>query len=402
MVVLLGWMALVWTPTTDAAVSADFTQGVTKESIKIAMFSPFSGTGALYGKLAHGVQAIYMEQNKKGGINGRNLELVVEDDAGNPANAPVVFRKLAEQEKVFMIHGGAASPVPIAMKRLIQESGIPFLIITAAANAVTDPPIRNMFSPHPCAADMSRTVAQFGKSINPKRIAVITQKDEWGKGWRDPFIAAMKQWGIEVVADAEIASEIGDATSLVRIAMRQRADVVALFSYPQPTSVFLRDAYAQGLNVPVITGSGAMPEDVLRRVGQREPVLQFFSTYLQKYQVDSPEYVPYRKMMAEYFPKDVWDGQVMSGMTGAYANIEVLKRIGNNLTWENWIKTMESLKDFDTDVLVGSVTYRPFDPADPATRRGVTGANMTVLNPDPKGSPIILVKDWADFQKRVK
>lgn len=377
-------------------------QGVTKDTIKIGMFGPMSGSASVYGKNVQAVQSIYMDQNEKGGINGRKLEFVVEDDAGDPANAPVVFKKLAESDKVFMIHGGPSSPPTLSMKPLIEASGIPFLFMSGVGDKVTDPPVKNLFSGYPASIDQAGAVAEFAKSIGPKKVAVVTQKDEWGKGWREPFVKAMKDYNIEIVADEEIGTEIGDATSLVRIVMKSQAEVLALFSYPQPTSVFLRDAYSQGLKIPVITGSGSMPEDVVRRVGQREPVLSFFSSYTLKYLVDAPQYDPYKAMVAKYFPKLIFDAGIMGGMSGAMANIEILKRMGEDLTWDNYIKTAEGLKDFETPVMASPVSFKPFDQKDPTTRRGVRKAAMTVLNPDPKGAPFVVVKDWAEYQKIAK
>ena len=380
--------------------SSAATQGVTKDKIKIGMYGPFTGTAALYGKIVRFSQAVYMDVNDRGGVNGRKFEFVVEDDAGDPANAPVIFRKLIESDKVFMIHGGPASAATIAGKPLVEQSGIPFIVQSAVANKITDPPVRSLFTAYLTVANMSGAVADFARSMKPKRISVITQRDEWGKDWRGPFIEEMKQSNIQIVNDEEINTEIGDATSLVRIVMRQRPDVIALFAYPQPTSVFLRDAYSQGLRIPVVTGSGAMPPDVLRRINDREPLREFFAIYANKYPMDSPQYDPYRRMVEKYFPNvGIFDAQSMASMTGALANIEVIRRLGDNLTWENWIRGMENLKDFDTPILAGPVSYKPFDPKDPSTRRGIRKAYMSCLNPDPKGETQLIVKDWNEYKK---
>ena len=63
---------------------SDGAQGVTDDSIKIGLFAPFSGTAAVYGKGIHTIESTYKELNAQGGINGRKIELVIEDTKCDP------------------------------------------------------------------------------------------------------------------------------------------------------------------------------------------------------------------------------------------------------------------------------------------------------------------------------
>ena len=81
--------------------------GVTADTIKIGSFGPLTGPNYLFGKLVmNGVQNVYNEVNKQGGINGRKLVLVREDDRCDPATAIAAVKKLIHQDQVFMINGG--------------------------------------------------------------------------------------------------------------------------------------------------------------------------------------------------------------------------------------------------------------------------------------------------------
>ncbi len=379
---------------------AQVSQGVTKDAIKIGLFSPFTGGAAVYGKISHMVESIYRDLNERGGINGRKLDLVIEDDAGDPTTGTVLLKKLIERDKVFMIHGGNSSNVVIAGKPQVEQSGIPFLVQGAASGKMTDPPLRNLFHPNPTATEMAASIAQFVKSMNVRKVAVIAEKDDWGVSWYEPFMAAMKGSGAEIVADEKIDAQAGDATAQVRILMRAQPEVAVVFAYPQPMSVFLRDAYAQGLKVPVVTGNATSPEEQLQRVGQREPVLQFFRAYDFKHPANGPEYESYLKLLAKYYPKDEFDTLTLLGVSGALANIEVLKRLGDDLTWDNWIKTMEGLKDFNTPANASPVSFKPFDAKDPTTRRGGVNTRFSHLDPSVKeGSAVVTFSDWQEWLK---
>src|SRR5882762_2296442 len=91
--------------------------GVTADTIKIGTFGALTGPGYLYGKLPmNGVEVVFDEINKAGGINGRKLQLVREDDRCDPTAAIGAVKKLVEQDQVFAIIGGGCSNATFAAK----------------------------------------------------------------------------------------------------------------------------------------------------------------------------------------------------------------------------------------------------------------------------------------------
>src|ERR1041384_3954113 len=84
--------------------------GVTADTIKIGSFGALTGPGYLYGKLPmNGIEVVFDQVNAAGGINGRKLELVREDDRCDPAAAIGAVKKLIHEDKVFAIIGGGCS-----------------------------------------------------------------------------------------------------------------------------------------------------------------------------------------------------------------------------------------------------------------------------------------------------
>ncbi len=377
--------------------------GITANSIKIGLFAPLSGSAAAFGKAQHMVDAIYQQQNAEGGINGRKLDIVSEDDQCDPTTEQLVLKDLIDRQKVFMLHGGICSDALIAGLPIVKSSGIPLLINSASTGATTDPPLRNVFQPDPTQPDISAQIAAFLKaaaaSAGP-RIAVVSEQDDWGLGWVNGVKKAITGSALQIVDEEQIARTTGDATAQVQHVIAAKPDFAVVFAYPQPMSVFLRDAYALGLKAPVITGNTTTPDDQVARVGNRPAVMNFFSAWMYKQPVDSHAYDPYRQLLKKYYPQDTFDSNALLAITGALVNIEVLKRMGNDLTWANYIRTMESLHNFDTPVNASAISFAPFDPADPSTRRGA--ATVTFAHLDPKqssGSGLVVVSTYADYLK---
>ncbi len=295
-------------------------QGVDESSIKIGMFAPLTGSASLFGKGQHMAEAIYREANERGGINGRKLDLQIEDDKCDPTVVNLIMRKLIAQDKVFMIHGGICSDALMAGLPQAKKSGIPLLVQAAATSKTTDPPSRNVFVAAPVQADMGAGVADFVKSFadveGKRRVGILAETTEWGQGWLDPFEVRLEEiGGLEIVARESISEDTGDATAQVRKLLAAKPDIVVAFAFPQPLSVFLRDAHQQGLRVPVVTGNTAQPDSALQQIGTRPPAELLFGEYC--YGRPIGELDRYRDLLKKYYPKDQFDTNAMLSAAGA-------------------------------------------------------------------------------------
>ena len=127
------------------ATTAAAEDGVTASSIKIGIMGPFTGNASSYSKAEIGLDAYYKWVNDQGGVNGRKIETVLEDYACDGAKGVAAVKKLIYQDKVFMLHGNSCSAVAMAIKPVVVESGVPWVIAHAANPAISSPPTRNIF-----------------------------------------------------------------------------------------------------------------------------------------------------------------------------------------------------------------------------------------------------------------
>ena len=92
------------------AVVAQSESGLIDKSIKIGMFSPMSGNSMAYGfDVINAAKMYYDKVNKEGGIHGRKIDIVLEDDRCNANDLLAAVKKLTEQDKVFLLNGGSCS-----------------------------------------------------------------------------------------------------------------------------------------------------------------------------------------------------------------------------------------------------------------------------------------------------
>ena len=148
--------------------------GLTKDQIEIGAFGPFGGPVYMYGKLVmNGVEAVFDKVNAEGGVHGRKLVLIREDDNCKPEGAIAAVKKLAYETKVFAIIGGACSNATLAATPELEKTGIPTVINSAVADAITDPVKPNIYTTQLTSSIESRAQLDRALKSGAKKIAVI-------------------------------------------------------------------------------------------------------------------------------------------------------------------------------------------------------------------------------------
>ncbi len=125
--------------------------GVTDTEIVLGTHFPLSQhLAASYAPVATAGMKGYFEYiNDQGGVHGRKIRLLIEDDHYNPADTSEVVRKLVEQDGVFAIVGGLGTATHSAVWKFLEENRVPDLFILSGASKWTDPVISTRFGGNP-------------------------------------------------------------------------------------------------------------------------------------------------------------------------------------------------------------------------------------------------------------
>jgi branched-chain amino acid transport system substrate-binding protein len=366
--------------------------GVTKDTIKIGMFAPMTGTSAIFGRYTTGVRAYYNMINAQGGVNGRKIEVVLEDDACNPSTAVAAVKRLVEQEGVFAVHGGVCTASVMAVKKELQRENVPFMNLGAAGASLVDPIASNLFSPLPNTTVVAQTLVNFAMSRpDTKRLAIISHPDDWGKSQLDPAIQLLKdKYHMEFVENVTMDRGATDITPQILKLRAAKPDVVVSFLYPTETAIFVRSAHKYGLDVPLLGCFGAPYEDTVRRVDDPEATKNLYIFHALGGSSDGTGMSKWVDMIKKYGSADGAIGDYdLSGIGGAEVVVEALKKAGPDLTRQKFIDALNSIKNFDTGVLSAPISFSVDDHA------GVkSGEMMTEL-----GGKLASVKTWPSSKK---
>ncbi|CAN5897865.1 ABC transporter substrate-binding protein [soil metagenome] len=337
--------------------------GVTADTIKIGSFGALTGPGYLYGKLPmNGIEVVFDQINAAGGINGRKLELVREDDRCDPAAAIGAVKKLIFEDKVFAIIGGGCSNATFAAREALVEANIPVIIMASVHDGITTPVAPGIFSVALTSTLESHAQLQFALDQGAKRIAVISMRDAWGRARYTPLMEAFQAKGIKPVLDEEMAPDANDATAQVLRLKAANADAVLVVLYPKPAAIFMRDAQKLGFKPLAVGQTGiADPAAFEDQVGSPGATATFRTISMVRYTPEDPAVDKWRKAIEAKFPGDRLSVFNLFGIGSAEVMVEGLKRAGPDLTREKLIAALNGLKDFQTDVYPGGITCSETD-----------------------------------------
>lgn len=158
-----------------AGLLASVVTGVRADTIKIGEFASLTGKEATYGQAAHKGTVLAIEEiNAHGGVLGRRLELITEDDQSKPGEAATIVKKFISRDKVVAVLGEVASSRSLEATSVCQPAKIPMISPASTAPEVT---ARGNYIFRACFIDsfQGTVMAKFAaRSLKEKRVAILS------------------------------------------------------------------------------------------------------------------------------------------------------------------------------------------------------------------------------------
>lgn len=345
-----------------AAVAAASAQqrGVTATEVVFGMHTDLSGPAATYGvSSSNGVKMRFEEVNAAGGVHGRKIRLIVEDQGYQVPKAVQACNKLINRDKVFAFVAPLGTPMNNACFKEEIAAGVPNLFPLSAARSMYEPFERLKFYGAASYVDQIRSginylVTKQGK----KKVCVMYQDTDFGKEILEGAKEQADKMKIKLVETAAHKPTDQDFTASLTKLKAAGCDLIAMGTIVRDTIVPYTAARKMGWNDVVFLGAassydsfvGAAPGmDGFYAMGltempyadsKLESVRQFVSTYKEKFKVDP-------NIGAVY------------GYVAADLTVQGLNNAGRNLTTDSFVAGLEGIKDYH-DIFGGpAVTFGP-------------------------------------------
>ena len=331
--------------------------GITDKEIKIGILGSLTGPFAIFGtgNLA-GATIAFEEVNAAGGINGRKIEWISLDDELSPPKAIAAYKRLVDQEQVFAVFGPASSAVGQALVPTFKASSTPTFVSVFSTPAVTEPPISMLFRTGPMndrqqGAAMADYVVDH---LGAKKIALVSQSDEYGKRGAESVVSRLAARKVPLVSNEVFNISDTDFTAQLSRTIQAAPDVLIVYGYPNPSAIITRQAKQLGLKAKIMGANSAGSRKYPQIVGEAAAGTQNIITLKVLPESDDPAAVKFRNSFEQRFPDLARQGRPdlgdLLGYGGAQVFIEGLKRAGAQPTQSGFVKALESLKDFETDL----------------------------------------------------
>ncbi|MFH2011084.1 MAG: ABC transporter substrate-binding protein [Pseudomonadota bacterium] len=338
--------------------------GVTDDTINVGLI--LDQTGPIANQLVpvtKALKSLFRYTNEQGGIHGRKVTLLVEDDRATVPMAISAFKKLLYKNGIVSLLGTTTTGACVALMKSIEREKIP-VIPTSTSDRVVNPLQRYIFICQDTNAGQMKTIIDYImkdlKAKNP-RIGLVGPDNESGKADLVPGLERLKLYNLEPVAQEVLGFGSIEATSQVLNMKKANVDYVIIYGSPaQPAMILLREMKKFGLKVPVFGVWATCGEEVLE-IGDAANNFYAVSSMASWYD-EGPGVAKMREIILKYEPgtEKPYRGKANTvGWLMGLVTIEALKRAGRDLDGDAVVKSLESMNNFDTGGLSGSISFSP-------------------------------------------
>ncbi len=323
--------------------------GVTDTEIKVGMVNAQTGPASGLGiGMKTGAEAVFKDINSKGGIHGRKINLLVDDDGYEPNKTIDVTVNMIEQNKVFSLFGYVGTPTSNAAVPIVKEMKVPLVGLFTGAMSLRQPvvpEIINIRASYDNETEM--LVERFIKDIGAKKFAVFYQDDGFGLAVLSGTEKALKKRGMEVVAKGTFQrNTIAVKTGLAAV-MAANPDVVIMVGPYTPVSIFTKEAKAAGLKAALATVSFVGTNNLVNAVGNEGNGIVISQVVPFPQNISIPVVKECAAILASHALGEQLGFVNLEGCITAKVFVAGLVKAGKGLTRESMIKAFEGMKNVD-------------------------------------------------------
>ena len=371
-------------------------RGVTDTEIRIGQWGPQTGPASLWGAIARGTGCYFDMINAEGGIHGRKITYFLRDDGYMPPKTKAIVKELVEGKEVFAFASGVGTATGMAVKRYLHNKKTPWVGPAAGSTHWAYPPTKYLFSDYPLYCDEVAILIEYAvKELGKKRVAFAYQNDDFGKEGLYGAQVALEKYGMKLVAAAPVELMDTDLSSHCVKLKAAKPDCVLMWLLPKHGAIILSTATKMGFSPQWMTSSVLSDTPIMYKISKGLFKDVIFTTFAELPDSRHPLMIKYKQAHDRFAPKDRWGIFFYAGFGFVEPMVEGLKRCGRDLTAENFVKAMESIKNFKG--IGAEITFGP-------NKR--QGTRSEFLGKCVEGGKTVRISDWKtsdiDVQEVIK
>ena len=229
------------------------------DALKVGVILPLTGKLAKFGEIEKRSFILAVDEiNASGGVNGKKIDLIIEDTTGKPDVGRSAIEKLISRDKVLMVGGGYSSSVTWAAVAVAQQHKVPFLVNTGSADRITEQGWEYIFRLNPPVSEYPKALGSFISEIGDVKTAVILYENTlFGQSGSKKFSKQCEELGLKVVIKEGYEAGAVDFKPLLVKVKAKEPDFLYMISYVMDASLLMRQAKELNLHPRLFVGGAA-------------------------------------------------------------------------------------------------------------------------------------------------
>lgn len=239
------------------------------QTIKIGVNEPLTGPFAASGTyVVNGAKIAADEINAKGGVLGKKIELVIEDNKSNPTEAAAVAEKLITADKVPVIMGAWGSSLTLAVMPKLMEYKVPMVVETSSSGKITTTGNPYIFRISPPSSVEAAAFKDILPKMSVKKADFLVINNDWGRGAADDFGKTFKIDNVKVGLVETMDQSAQDMSAQLSKIKASDSDTIMVTTAVEQLTLVLKQATALGIKKQIITTGGSQnPDQLIEQAG---------------------------------------------------------------------------------------------------------------------------------------
>lgn len=275
-------MRTLRTASVIALTTACLMASASAETIKIGVNEPLTGAFAASGTyVVNGAKIAADEINAKGGVLGKQIQLVIEDNKSNPTEAAAVAEKLITRDKTPVIMGAWGSSLTLAVMPKLIEYEVPMVVETSSSGKITTTGNPYIFRISPPSAIEAAAFAKIIDKLGLKKVDFLVINNDWGRGAAEDFGKMMKEKGIGVGLVETMDQGAQDMSAQLSKLKGSDSETIIVTAAVDQLTLLFKQAAALGLKKRIITTGGSQnPDQIIAQAGAAANGTMHLTTFL--------------------------------------------------------------------------------------------------------------------------
>lgn len=351
--------------------------GVTATEIKIGMANALSGPTAGLGLgIKSGSEAYFKKVNAAGGVNGRKINLVSEDDGYDPPRTASATEKLIKKDNVFALFGYVGTPTSKAALPLAVDNGVPFFGPFTGAEFLRAPVNKFVFNIRSSYFnEIEMQVERLVSDAGVTKFGLFYQEDTYGKVGKEGLLLALQKRKMNIAAEGHYTRNTEDVDAGLAALLAVKPEAVLMVGTYKACAALVQKAHAAGYKPKFFNLSFVGTANFIKAAGDAAEGVYITQVVPSPFDDSVPIVKQYQADMKAAGVSE-FDYTSLEGYIDAVALVEGLKKAGPDLTRAGFLAALEKMS-----VNLGGLDIA-FGPQDHQ------GLNKVYLTKVQKGKPV--------------